>query len=91
MDIYDFRNESFTTYKFEWDIIHNSIYKSIRITGEYHKWATYFRYFKKYKPELWANKCHDKILWSFIVRSRIISHHELIYLPSKNQSVKGID
>lgn len=81
-DIYDLSDSIFVNYKNEWFTIHNTIYRAMKISGKSHSINKYYSFFKKNKPCLW-NKCTDKNIYDFILRSLQISYHELIYLPSK--------
>ena len=82
-DIYDFRDEVFKTYKKEWTIIFNAIWKYVEVKQKMRPINDFYRLFKKNIPSLW-NKCSNTIINDFIFRASQISHHELIYLPSKN-------
>ena len=82
-DIYDFRPEIFTLYKKQWEGIYKFIYNHLKITGNLKTNEEYYDFIKKQKPKMW-NVCTDEAIKEFIWRSRMISHHELVYLPSKN-------
>ncbi len=82
-DIYDFRDEVFKTYKKEWSIIFKAIWKYVEVKQNTLSTEEFYTFFRKHAPYLWE-KCSDTIICDFILRASQISHHELIYLHSKN-------
>ena len=82
-DIYAFRDEVFKTYKKEWSTIFNAIWKYVEVKQKVLSTNNCYKFFKKHAPYLWE-KCPDTIIYDFIFRAFQISHHEQIYLPSKN-------
>ncbi len=84
-DIYDFRDDVFKTYKSEWCKIFKAVWKYVEVKRKAIPIAKFFNLFKEYSPCLW-NKCSDTIIYDFIFRALQISYHELVYIPTKNNT-----